>query len=337
MSPAVLRLGIIGCGQVVEQYHLPALARTPDWTLTAACEPVAARRAWMAAAHPQTTVVAHPDELPADLDGVLIATPPDSHAALACRALAQGRHVLLEKPMARHDHDAAALRAAVASSGRVLALGFNRRFRTPYQQLRKRLARLPAGQIAAVRCAMQFDSGRWRAADPSELLDDVASHQIDLLAWLLGQPAIAVRAARYEQGQASGVRYTLRLAGGLEAECVAAYSSRYHEQLAVLAGTRWHVAHPGGVLSGHNPNAPTLRLAASLLTRAGLVISRLSGRPSVARAGFAAQLRAFAQAVRGGSAHGLADHNDGAYTVAAVAACRASLASGAWEPIQVRS
>ena len=59
---------------------------------------------------------------------VAIATRHDSHASLTVAALAQGKNVFVEKPLALNREELAQVRAAHRDAGRHLMVGFNRRF-----------------------------------------------------------------------------------------------------------------------------------------------------------------------------------------------------------------
>ena len=63
-----------------------------------------------------------------DVEAVVIATPHDTHAELAARALAAGRHVWCEKPLALTEDELDAVEKAWRESGAQLAIGFNRRW-----------------------------------------------------------------------------------------------------------------------------------------------------------------------------------------------------------------
>lgn len=63
-----------------------------------------------------------------EVDAVVIATRHDSHAQLAADALRAGKHVFVEKPLAITLPELADVEAALRESGRILAVGFNRRF-----------------------------------------------------------------------------------------------------------------------------------------------------------------------------------------------------------------
>src|SRR5262245_66144076 len=94
-----LRLGIVGCGRVVEWYHLPALKSSPDWQLVAICEPLAERREWVQQRYPGLPAFASLTELlnGSAAEALLIAKPPATHYPLAIHALAARLHVLQAK------------------------------------------------------------------------------------------------------------------------------------------------------------------------------------------------------------------------------------------------
>src|SRR6187397_1183106 len=64
----------------------------------------------------------------ADVDAVVLATPPTTHLAQVTAAAKAGKHVYCEKPFTLTKHDAEAAVAAMRAAGKTLALGYNRRF-----------------------------------------------------------------------------------------------------------------------------------------------------------------------------------------------------------------
>jgi predicted dehydrogenase len=118
------RIGVVGLG-----YWGPNLARNfdrlPGAELRWVCdESQEARERW-APSFPDARATADLDELLADpeLDAVVVATPVPSHAALAIRALAAGKHCFVEKPLAQSVADAEQVVAAAREAGRVLMVG----------------------------------------------------------------------------------------------------------------------------------------------------------------------------------------------------------------------
>ena len=140
-----------------------------------------------------------------DIDLIDICTPGDSHAEIAIAALAAGKHVLCEKPLANTAAEAEAMAAAAADAaqrGVVAMVGFTNR-RVPAVALARQLIRQGRlGTIRQVRAAYQQD---W-IADPgvplawrlqkdkagSGSLGDIGAHILDLSQFLLDDQVVAV-------------------------------------------------------------------------------------------------------------------------------------------------
>ena len=105
-----VRLGIVGLG-----YWGPnlarALANVKDGELAAICDADAGRLERFSALYPKARALSDTDELFADpnVDAVVLATPVSTHFDLANKALESGKHVLVEKPLARSSQECQAL------------------------------------------------------------------------------------------------------------------------------------------------------------------------------------------------------------------------------------
>jgi len=122
-----VRVGVIGTGIGVA--HIEALRRVPGAAIVAVCSARAARAAEVAArfAIPRATDD-YRELLAADIDAVVIATPPPLHAPMGLAAIAAGKHVLCEKPLAATLGEAHALRDAARAAGVVHMLYHQQRF-----------------------------------------------------------------------------------------------------------------------------------------------------------------------------------------------------------------
>lgn len=90
---SLLRIGVVGIGKIARDQHLPAIAASPDFVLAA----VASRHAGVDDVPSFSSI----DELLAhgpQVDAISICTPPDGRDAIAARAIAAGKHVMIEKP-----------------------------------------------------------------------------------------------------------------------------------------------------------------------------------------------------------------------------------------------
>ena len=116
----LLRVGVVGAGTISGQYSA-SLARLPQLRVTAVCDLNRDRAEALAAQHPGARAVALPELLAADdVDLVLVLTLPASHADVALAALAAGKHVFVEKPLATSVAEGRELvKAATATALRV--------------------------------------------------------------------------------------------------------------------------------------------------------------------------------------------------------------------------
>jgi predicted dehydrogenase len=109
----MIRIGVIGVGKIARDRHLPSIAASAEFVLAGLADPGGA---------PPEVYPSHAAMFAAvpEMDAVAICTPPSVRFAVACDALAAGRHVLLEKPPAAGLGELEALRRLAASHGRVL-------------------------------------------------------------------------------------------------------------------------------------------------------------------------------------------------------------------------
>jgi len=142
-----------------------------------------------------------------EVDTVFVLTRHDSHASLAIRALEAGKHVFVEKPLALTCEELAEVSEAAKRSGRLVMVGFNRRFAPLTDQVRG-LLRGRAGPVAVVATvnAGEIPRDHW-TQDPrvgGGRIVGEACHWLDLARSLAGAPIeeVQVVAARDRQGRA---------------------------------------------------------------------------------------------------------------------------------------
>ncbi|HEX8390998.1 MAG TPA: bi-domain-containing oxidoreductase [Longimicrobium sp.] len=131
-----------------------------------------------------------------EIDTVFVLTRHDSHAGLAERALAAGKNVFVEKPLALREDELDALAARVAESGKLLTVGFNRRF-APLAAEAAGLLRGRAGPVSIVATvnAGMIPRDHW-TQDPRTgggRITGEACHFMDLCRFLAGAPIADVR------------------------------------------------------------------------------------------------------------------------------------------------
>jgi len=128
------------------------------------------------------------------LDAVVIATPAASHRELCSSALAAGKHVFLEKPLANTLEDSIAIVEAQDNAQKqVLQIGFCERFNVAYLEAKRAVEQ---GKLGAIRVIQTSRAAPYQYSDPSWELGvyDTAAHNIDLILWMKGNSPRSVLA-----------------------------------------------------------------------------------------------------------------------------------------------
>ena len=148
-----MRVAIVGCGEVTQLLHLPALAHLADlFEVAVLCDASATVRDAVGARVPGAVLCADWREacVAPDVDVVLVANPNPHHAPVALAAARAGKHVLIEKPAFVTTEQATQLLEAEASHGVVIQVGYMRRHAEAYREAAKELEGLQ-DQINLVR------------------------------------------------------------------------------------------------------------------------------------------------------------------------------------------
>jgi len=126
----LLRVGVLGAGQIAQAAHLEACRKARNAELYALCDAAEDLLDAVAATHRPRLTYRDYDAMLADpeLDAVIVAVADQFHVPMALKALQAGKHVLVEKPMGVDVEECERLAAAVADSGLVLQVGTMRRF-----------------------------------------------------------------------------------------------------------------------------------------------------------------------------------------------------------------
>jgi predicted dehydrogenase len=188
-----LGVALVGYGYAGRVFHAPLIARTPGLRLRTV---VSSRADRVFADCPGASVVPDPATAFADprIDLVVIATPNVVHAPLAIAALAAGRHVLVDKPMATSLDEARRMAAAARAAGRVLSVFHNRRWDADFLALRRLVEDGRLGEV--IELHSHFDRfrplvpDRWRdrAGPGAGLWFDLGPHLVDQALLLFGMP-----------------------------------------------------------------------------------------------------------------------------------------------------
>jgi predicted dehydrogenase/threonine dehydrogenase-like Zn-dependent dehydrogenase len=185
-------VGWVGAGAFSTGTLLPALRRAGFTRLVAVGSAGGLSATRAAQRHGFEKAVAGADAVLTDPDVTVtvIVTPHDTHASLTVAALTAGRHVWCEKPAALTEEELDAVRGAWRESGRVLAIGFNRRWSPAVAAARQALAGMAAAKLVVYRVAagpVPRDHWYHDRRQGGRLLGEVC-HFVDTAQALIGAP-----------------------------------------------------------------------------------------------------------------------------------------------------
>jgi len=194
-----LRIGVIGLGQIAVKAHLPGYEEAEGCRLTAVYSSREAHARNIARQYGIPAIFKNWKKLLAspEVDAVSICTPNFTHAPIALEALRQGKHVLVEKPIATSEKDARHMIAEAKKQKRVLMVHHNMRFDPAVRTARKLIEKGAIGQVFAFACSLAHrgpqiwnPDAKWffdvREAGGGALMD-LGAHMFDSLDFLLGQ------------------------------------------------------------------------------------------------------------------------------------------------------
>ena len=193
-----VRMGVVGCGSIAEIAHLPSITQRKEARLVAVCDlddnqAKATAEKWGAERH-FTDYRAMFEN--ANLDGVVIATPNNSHRNIAIAAAGAGVHVVVEKPLAVTNTEAWDIVNACKEAGVKLMVGCDRRFWTHNQWTKQLITEGIIGNLLMSRGSLHehwYNYQNHVARTEFRLdckvaggaaLNDTGAHVIDLLTWL---------------------------------------------------------------------------------------------------------------------------------------------------------
>jgi scyllo-inositol 2-dehydrogenase (NAD+) len=238
-----MRVGVIGCGAVAHYCHVPALLRIRGVTIAAvadpdeACRNRAAKAIGCAAFKSAEFLLAD-----SDVDAVIIATPPHTHASIGTMAARAGKSMYLEKPIATSLQDAVNLGKAVLEERVKAVVGFNRRFHPLYKRARSMLRRAAIGELRAVQtifCEPVPVGGMpvWKAARSSGggAPLDLASHHVDIARWLSDAEVSSISAQfRSDDSEHDSASMEMTLTTGVSVQSFVSFRAGYAERIVLI-------------------------------------------------------------------------------------------------------
>lgn len=248
---ATLGWGIVGTGQISASV-VADLAQCADAEILSVHSRDASKAAAFAAQFGAPHSTGSYDELLADsaIDVVYIATPFATHHELTRQALLAGKHVLVEKPMARTADEVEDLFQLAAERNLFLMEGMWMKFNPAFMRLQEEIAAGRIGEPRSLRAMFgmpfpQDDASRWDVKRSGSTLLDQGIYPVTLAHVVFGAPEsiYAVGTVRSDGLDLAG-HFTLEYSGGRFAQC-AASTQEFADVSGSVSGTKGWMVLPG--------------------------------------------------------------------------------------------
>jgi predicted dehydrogenase len=214
-----LRIGVLGAGQIAQAAHFEACRKAHNAELYAICDLAPDLLAEAAAIHHPTVTYSDFDAMLADpqVEAVIVAIADQFHVPMARKAIAAGKHVLVEKPLGVTIEECEALKSEVDASGLILQVGTMKRF-DPGVQFARQFIQEEMGEMLALRAWYCDSTYRYTMTDALQPIitasanakrpagDPKANRQ---RYYLLGHGSHLVDTVRYLGGEIVAVRARL--------------------------------------------------------------------------------------------------------------------------------
>jgi predicted dehydrogenase len=198
-----MKVGYVGLGWATHAFHLPGAKRLASVEIVGGSDPSEDQRGrWTK--ETGSPAFATLDELVEHVkpEAIVVATPPDSHAALCVQALSAGAHVFCEKPFVSTTSEADEVLAAATSADRQVAVNHQYREFPIFSAVKAKIGSDEAGRLVfcqmwqLMNLAPWDEPVEWRAAMPNRTLFEGGVHLVDLLIHLYDEYPAGVYAQR---------------------------------------------------------------------------------------------------------------------------------------------
>ncbi len=249
-------VGLLGYAQSVGQPHGLGIQATPGLILRAACDLDQQRLEQARQDFSGIKTYDSADDLENDpqVEVVVVATPPNTHAKLSLQMMAAGKHVVCEKPLALTRKETAAMVEMAEKHQLHLSCHQNRRWDVDYLAIKQALADGLIGELFYLETfvgGFNHPCGYWHSHDviSGGTSYDWGAHYLDWVVSLVPERVTEVISTRqnrvwHDVTNADQERIQIRFAGGQEAEFI-------HSDIAAGRKPKWYLLGTKGAIVGH--------------------------------------------------------------------------------------
>lgn len=260
------KVGICGLGRSAQEFHIPLMKRVGNFRIVAVCDTIPARRRVADKSYHTIAFSDYKHFLDTDVDLVVIATPSNSHFRIAKMVLEEGKHCVVEKPIALTLKEVDYLIRLARKKRVVLSVFQSRRFDGDFLTVKKLLETDMVGEPFTVESratsygslknygVKEFNPAwRYKKAYGGGILYDFGSHIIDQMLCLIKEEPVSVfcdmKSVHWSREVDDYFKLLIRFRGGTTAHLEASQVSRYNLP-------RWYVLGTKGALLSENGGHP---------------------------------------------------------------------------------
>ncbi|MDD5072305.1 MAG: Gfo/Idh/MocA family oxidoreductase [Candidatus Omnitrophica bacterium] len=260
------KVGICGLGRSAQEFHIPLMKKAGNFRIVAVCDTIPGRRRVADRDYHTIAFSDYRHFLDTDIDLVVIATPSSSHFRIAKMVLEEGKHCVVEKPIALSLKEVDYLIRLAHKKRAVLSVFQSRRFDGDFLTVKRILDEGLLGEPFTIESratsygslknygVKEFNPAwRYKKIYGGGILYDFGSHLIDQMLCLAGEPPVSVfcdmKSVLWSREVDDYFKLLIRFRGGMTAHLEASQVSRYNLP-------RWYALGTKGALLSENGGHP---------------------------------------------------------------------------------
>ncbi|PLX54154.1 MAG: hypothetical protein C0611_01545, partial [Desulfobacteraceae bacterium] len=260
-----LNVGILGYAPSVGELHGNGVNTTSGFKLHAFCDLNPQRLKVAKHRFPEAKVYSNAKKLANDddVDLVIIATPPNSHAKLSLQMMTNEKHVVCEKPLALNRSETDRMLKMAEKMKVHLSCHQNRRFDPDFTAIKRALNEDLIGDLFYMETfvgGFSHPCGYWHSHEEISggIAYDWGAHYLDWIVDLIPDHPTSVTAFRHKRvwhdvTNADQERIWIKFEGGKEAEFI-------HSDIAAVRKPKWYLLGTKGAIIGHFKDVATYHI-----------------------------------------------------------------------------
>ncbi len=202
-----ISVGIVGAGEIAQNFHLPILKSLPNVELSAIADRVVSKASYISDKFGIQRICKSYEELLSqeDIEAILILTPTDLHADYAVQAIQARKNLFIEKPIAQSYHEALKIKDALYESDLKVMIGMSQRFRQDARVLKTYISKGELGDLFYIKSGwlQKKQKQSWKEDKQRTgggVLMDLGLSLVDSILWMFDfKPVKSVSASNFSR------------------------------------------------------------------------------------------------------------------------------------------